>query len=95
MKFDVVLYERELDDGLNRIEIQELLDLCKEEKVIPLEIQGEYSVAMGFITLEMAESMNYNLDSFEEDVKMILDDMNQETENHEYEYDVFKMYLNR
>jgi len=95
MKFDVVLYERELDDGLDRIEIQELLDLCKTTKVIPLEIQGEYSTAMGFITLEMAESMNYNLDPFEEYVKSILDDMENETENHEYEYDVFRMYLNR
>ena len=93
MKFDIVFYERELDDGLNRIEIQELLDLCKEEKVIPLEIQGEYSVAMGFISLDMAESMNYIYDGLEENVKQILDDMNRETENNIYKYDIYEMFL--
>jgi len=95
MKFDVVFFERELDKGLNRIEIDNLLSICKGDEVIPLEIQGEYSVAMGFISLDMAESMNYVYDALAEKVKRILDDINQETENHIYKYDVYEMFLDR
>ena len=95
MKFDVVFFERELDKGLSRIEINNLLNICKGDEVIPLEIQGENSVAMGFISLDMAESMNYIYDDLEWDVRQILDDMDQETENHIYEYDVYKMFLDR
>ena len=95
MKFDVVFFERELDKGLNRIEIDNLLNICKGDEVIPLEIQGENSVAMGFISLDMAESMNYVYDDLERNVKQILDDMDQETKNHTYEYDVYKMFLDR
>ena len=95
MKFDVVFFERELNKGLSRIEIDNLLNICREDEVIPLEIQGENSVAMGFISLDMAKSMNYVYDDLEWRVKQILDDMDQETENHTYEYDVYKMFLDR
>ena len=95
MKFDVVFFEREFDKGLSKIEIDNLLNICKGDEVIPLEIQGEYSVAMGFISLDMAESMNYVYDDLEWDVKQILDDMDRETEDHIYEYDIYKMFLDR
>ena len=95
MKFDVVFFERELNKGLSRIEIDNLLNICRGNEVIPLEIQGENSVAMGFISLDMAKSMNYVYDDLEWRVKQILDDMDQETENHTYEYDVYKMFLDR
>ena len=95
MRFDVVFFERELNKGLSRIEIDNLLNICRGNEVIPLEIQGENSVAMGFISLDMAKSMNYVYDDLEWRVKQILDDMDQETENHTYEYDVYKMFLDR
>lgn len=95
MKFDVVFFERELDKGLSRIEIDNLLDICKGDEFIPLEIQGENSVAIGFISFDMAEAMNYVYDDLEWNVKQILDDMDLETENHIYEYDVYKMFLDR
>ena len=95
MKFDVVFFERELDKGLSKIEIDNLLNICKGDEVIPLEIQGENSVAMGFISLDIAESMNYVYDDLDWDVKQILNNMDQETENHIYEYDVYKMFLDR
>ena len=88
-------FEREFDKGLSRIEIDNLLNICKGDEVIPLEIQGEYSVAMGFISLDMAESMNYVYDDLEWDVKQILNDMDRETEDHTYEYDIYKMFLDR
>ena len=50
---------------------------------------------MGFISLDMAESINYVYDDLAEKVKQILDDMNQETENHIYKYDVYEMFLDR
>lgn len=95
MKFDVVLYERELDKGLNKIEIDRLLDICKGDEVIPIEIQGKNSVAIGFISIDMAESMDYIYDDLEEDVKQILEDINRETEDHIYKYDVYEMFLDR
>lgn len=95
MKFDIVLYERELDRGLNRIEISELLNICEDDEIIPIEIQGENSVAMGFIGLNMASEMNYVYDNLEEYIKGILNDMDKETENHTYKYDVYKIFLDR
>lgn len=95
MKFDVAFFERELDKGLSRIEIDNLLSICKGDEVIPLEIQGEYSVAMGFISLDMAESINYVYDDLELNVKQILNDIEQETENHIYKYDTYEMFLDR
>ena len=58
--YDLVLVETPLDGGFDRRTINWLLDMLKPDiKVIPVEFQSEYSVAIGFITTEAADIINY------------------------------------
>ena len=97
MKYDAVLLETPLDGALDRIQISNLLDTCKGDKLIPIEMQAENSTSMGFISLDMAEAIDYSYDGgdFEQCIKEILEDMENETEDCVYKYDIFDIYLGR
>ena len=79
-KFDVVLLEREL--SLTKKDIADILSILPDgETFIPLEIEGEYSAAMGFITYEAADRIDFLTDKdhyFYSFIKSILDDMEKE-----------------
>lgn len=92
--YDVVLMERPLDDGLTKIEITELLEKINGS-VIPLDIVGDYSAAMGFITFDAADLLNYDFDKISEYVKSIINDMKKESEDCTYKFDVVTIWLSR
>lgn len=94
MMYDVVLMERPHDDGLTKIEISELLEKTNGS-VIPLDIVGDYSSAMGFITLDAADRLTYNFDAISEYVKSIINDMENESEDCTYKFDACTIWLTR
>lgn len=94
MKYDVVLMERPHDDGLTKTEIFNLLEKTNGS-VIPLDIVGDYSSAMGFITLDAADQLNYDFDAISEYVKGIINDMENESDDCTYTFDVCTIWLTR
>ena len=95
MKFDIVLTERPHTDGLTKIEISELLEKIEYGSVIPIEIVGDYSSAMGFISLDCADSLDYDYEKMSEYIKSILNDMENESNDCTYRYDVYTIWLSR
>lgn len=95
MKFDIVLMERPHENGLTKIEISELLEKVDYGELIPLDIVGDYSSAMGFIRLDSADQLNYDLDDLNEYVKNIINDMKNESEDCTYKFDTLTIWLSR
>ena len=94
MMYDVVLTERPHDCGLSKSEIMDLIDMTIGD-VIPLDIVGDYSSAMGFITLDAADALNYDFDKMNEYVKNIINDMENESEDCTYKFDILTIWLSR
>lgn len=99
MKFDIVLLERPIDEGLTRAETMTMFDFLKEDDVFPLEIMANAveSSAIGFITNKTAEQLDYDyaksgLNKFIAD---IMDDMTNETATHTYEFNGLNIFLTR
>lgn len=98
-EYNIALLEKPLDEGLSKSEVMDLFDMLSGAHAIPIEIQGENSAAMGFINLTDAEFMDYKYDELERVVKEILNDMNKENPDCEYEVNnncgYSTMYLSR
>lgn len=94
MMYDVVLTERPHDNGLTKSEIIDLIDMTIGG-VIPLDIVGDYSSAMGFITEDAADVLNYDFDKMNEYVKNIINDMENESEDCTYKFDILTIWLSR
>lgn len=70
MRFDVALLEKPLDEGLKKDEIILLYEFLENAnhsgntEVLPIEVAGNsgQSIAIGFITMEAADGMEYNFD---------------------------------
>lgn len=99
MKYDVVLIEKPFFEGILFLEIKSLFNLLLTDEVYPIEIQSNCeSSAMGFITSEAADKIDYAYETntyFECFVKDILDDIDKESEDHIYEYRGLKIWLGR
>lgn len=95
MKYDVVLVEKELDKGIKEGDILSMLSLLKEQEFIQIEVESNYSCAMGFIGLHAAESINYDLAKIKEFLSGVLNDMDQETENNNYNFENLNIYMSR
>ena len=78
------------EDGLTQEEISEMFNMLGNCKVVvPTEIEGATSSAMGFINAEIIEEFN----GLKYEVENILNDMNNETENGEYRIDVYNVKI--
>lgn len=107
MSFGIVLKEKEFFDGLTIKDVNELFPLLDDDHAYPIEIYAKEHEcsAMGFISTKCAEVVGYDYTSsgalnlhgvkLHDFVASILDDMDNETENHEYEFGDIKIYLNR
>lgn len=85
--YGIMLREKELDGALTREEVTELFDGLNGLSAIPVEFQGEFGAAMGFINLTDAELIDYEYGPDTElynFIKSILDDMEEETPTGEY-----------
>lgn len=92
MKYDVVLIEKPFFEGISFLEIKSLFNLLLTDEVYPIEIQSNCeSSAMGFITSEAADKIDYVYETntyFANFITDILDDMKNESEDHTYEFKV-------
>ena len=97
--FDIVLLEKPGSEGLTRTEVMDLYDILSDTKAFPVEI-GDVngnSSAMGFITPEAAEKLQYEYGQDSElgrYISAILDDKNLETENGIYLFNGLDIWLN-
>ena len=98
--FEIALIEKPGDEGLTRSEITDLFDMLSRTEAFPIEI-GDIngnSSAMGFITPQAAEELDYEYDQDSElgqFISSILDDMNKESEDGTYEFKDLRIWLNR
>lgn len=99
MKYDVVLIEKPFFEGISFLEIKSLFNLLLTDEVYPIEIQSNcQSSAMGFITSEAADKIDYAYEintRFADFIIDILDDMKNESEDHTYEFKGLKIWLGR
>lgn len=99
MKYDVVLIEKPFFEGISFLEIKSLFNLLLTDEVYPIEIQSNCeSSAMGFITSEAADKIDYAYETntyFVNFITDILDDMKNESEDHTYEFKGLKIWLGR
>ena len=89
-------------DGLSFADVKglfNLLSIDENGKVYPIEIQSDcQSSAMGFITSEAADKIDYEYEvntRFADFIIDILDDMDKESKDCMYEYRGLKIWLGR
>ncbi len=105
MTYGISLLEKYGIEGLNGDEIYLLYhlthDSCEHNsfKVFPIELEAHKheSSAMGFITPEAAEILDYDYkrSGLHDFIASILDDMENESEDFHYEYKGIDIYLSR
>ncbi len=101
-KFDVVLIEKPFFNGLSFADVLRLFSLLsidETDEVYPIEILSDcQSSAMGFITSEAADKIDYAYEMntyFGCFVRDILNYIDKESEDHIYEYRGLKIWLER
>lgn len=95
--FGITLVEKPNIDGLTKAEVMEMYDQMNGDEAYPLEISGCETSAMGFITPEAAEILDYDYQEsgLNDFVAVILDDMNNESEDGTYEFRGIRIHLSR
>ena len=98
--FEITLIEKPGLAGLTRAEVNDLHDMLSSLEAYPIEI-GDIngnSSAMGFITPKAAEKLEYEYDQNSDlgkFISAILDDMDKESENGQYEFNGLRIYMSR
>lgn len=99
MKYGIVLKEKEFIRGLEKNDVIDLFDKLNESEAFPIELEAKMHEcsAMGFITLTAAETFDYDYKTsgLHDFISTILDNMNNETEDCEYEFKGIKIWLSR
>ena len=95
--YDVVLCEKPFDEGLTLEEIQTMYPMLNNKEAYPIEIEAREhgSSAMGFITPEAADTLDYSYTELMEYIASILDDMNKENSDCCYTFNNLAIYLSR
>jgi|InofroStandDraft_1065614.scaffolds.fasta_scaffold13684_5 hypothetical protein len=93
----VCLMEKPGEYGLNGADISRMMQELGEAEVYPVEFPaaGHESSAMGFITAECAEVLEYDYQELAKYIAGILDDMDKETEDGLYLFHGFTIMLSR
>lgn len=97
-KFGIVLKKKSFPWGLTKQDVAELYDMLDGEDAFPLELDPNFaeSSAMGFITPEAVETLEYDYQTgLREFVANILDDIKKESEDGTYEYKGIQIYLSK
>ena len=85
--------QKPLDEGITVEEITKLVGRLECEQVIPIEVQANSSCAIGFISLDAADELNYDYDNLIRNVSEVIEDMDNETEYGNYDFDGFPVYI--
>lgn len=99
MEFALVLHEKPICDGMTRTEAIDLIDMLGDHEFLPIEIEAKFheSIAVGFITMEFADKLNFdyevsNLNAF---IANILNDMDNEHDGCIYTFKDCNIWLTR
>lgn len=99
MEYGIVLREKEFTKGLTKNDVIDLFDMLYNVEAYPIELEArEHECsAMGFITPEVAELFDYDYEEsgLHDFIANILDDMENESDNCEYEFNGVKIWLSR
>lgn len=98
--FDIALVEHHCDDGITADNIVQLSCLVKGNEFMPIHIDSDISssYAYGFVTMEIADKMEDNIDfadNLAEFIINILSDMNNESLDETYEFQGAKVVIAR
>lgn len=95
--YNIVLLEKEGTQALSKWEVLSLLELLKDTGVYPVELEAYESSAIGFITSEAAEKLDYDYESsgLHNFIARILDDMELENKDGIYHFQNLSIYLSR
>ena len=104
-KIDIMLFERPGEKGLT---FAEIIRLCKSMKaycakpdtqVHPIELEAKQveSSAMGFITADAADTLNYDYETsgLHDYIASILDDVTLENDTHVYQFKGINIFMTR
>lgn len=98
-KYDIVLCEKDGESGLTKEETIDLMDKIKDKEFYPIEILAfcHECCAMGFITPNAANELDFDYaeSGLEFYIANILDNMDNENENCEYEFKGLNIYMSR
>lgn len=95
-KFKAVLWMVELEDGLSKEQISNMLELIEDDSrgYMPIEIHDNNSSAYGFISSSYYESISYNIDDLSKVIKPVLNDWANESADNIYTLkDGTKIYM--
>lgn len=99
MEYALVLKEVPFTKGLRRNDVIDLFDMLNNIEAYPIELEARTHEcsAMGFITPEAAELLDYDYESsgLHDFVALILDDVNNESADCNYEFKGIKIWLSR
>lgn len=99
MGFSLVLHEKQADTGMIRSEAIDLIDMLSDGEFLPIEIEAKQheSIAVGFITFEFADKLNFDYEGsgLNKFIANILDDMDNEREDCIYDFADEKIWLTR
>lgn len=97
--YGIVLREKEFTNGLTRNDVIDLFDMLNNTEAYPIELEARYHEcsAMGFVTPEVAELFDYDYEEsgLHDFIANILDDMENESDDCEYEFKGIKIWLSR
>lgn len=93
--FDVALMEKEAEDGLSAAEGISLLTSIAGKAFIPVEFEGNNSSAMGFISCEAEDALDYDLSGLKGFISDILNDMPKESADGIYAFNGLRIHLYR
>ena len=96
--YDLVLLEKSGIDGLTFEEFQAIYAKTKNvNQFYPIEIMAKKveSSAMGLISVEVADKLDYDYTKLSDFISDIMDDMDNETEDGVYEFEGLSIYLTR
>ena len=93
--YDAAFFQRQIDDGgLYPEELRKLLNMLDyDAPLLPLEIEGNSCIAIGFILEEAADRLDFDYKDLFSFVREILNDINKETPNNEYIFDGLDIFL--
>lgn len=98
--FDAVMLEKPGTDGLTSKELLTIIKMLKGTECFPFEVDNANgsSTAIGFISAEAANKIDYNFlptSNFARSISDILGDINKESRNHIYSINGLKVYIGR
>ena len=97
--YGIALREKEGMSGLTKSDVMDLFDMLDSIEAYPVELEAKEHEcsAMGFITSEAADLLNYDFETsgFHDFISGILDDMANESETCEYMFRGIKIWLSR